>query len=88
MLVSLMSPEPSIAAAMNSLLQALTDVSNQSTVRHHELGRAEIIDDRDLVEFLFYQYNDAIRFALTRMEAERIRNSQAPVGSALSPRAA
>ena len=77
MLVGMMSPEPALAASLDALLRALTGISNEATVRHHELGKAEIIDDPELVEFLFFLYYNVIRLALDRLEAQRIRGRRA-----------
>jgi hypothetical protein len=48
---------------------------------HHELGKAKIIDDGDLIEFLFYHYYDVIRLGLTRLETQRIHDRQAAEAS-------
>ncbi len=70
MLVAAMSPDPILNAALNLLMKAITDISNKATVRHHEVGKAEIIEDGDMIDFMFYQYYNVIRFALARLDAQ------------------
>jgi hypothetical protein len=77
MLVAAMSPDPALDGSIDTLLRAITDISNKATVRHHELGKAEITEDGDMIDFLFYQYYDVLRFALVRLDAERRRGQAA-----------
>jgi hypothetical protein len=69
-LVSLLSPDSILDASFDAMLKAVTQISNKATVRHHELGKAEIIADGDMIDFLFYEYYNLLRFALVRLDAQ------------------
>jgi hypothetical protein len=68
-LVSALSPEAALAQHLDALLREMTSLSNNLTIRHHEIGTVEIIEDADLIDFLFYSYYNLIRFALLRLYA-------------------
>lgn len=75
MLVAEMSPDPKLNAAFDAILRSTTEISNNTTIRHHEVGKIEIAEDSDLIEFLFYHYYDLIRFGLTRIS---VRGQELP----------
>jgi hypothetical protein len=81
MLVAVMSPEPTLNSAFDSMLRAITEVSNKATVRHHEVGKAEIFDDGDMIDFLFYQYYNVLRLALLRLDAQGRRGQATAAAS-------
>lgn len=77
MLVAAMSPDPTLNTSFDSMLRAITEVSNKAAVRHHEVGKAEILDDGDMIDFLFYQYYNVLRLALARLDTQRGRGQAA-----------
>jgi hypothetical protein len=68
-LVTALRPEAALAEHLDALLREMTSLSNDLTIRHHEVGTVEIIEDADLIDFLFYSYYNLIRFALLRLYA-------------------
>jgi hypothetical protein len=58
----------------------MTSLSNDLTIRHHEIGTVEITDDADLIDFLFYSYYNLIRFALLRLYAAQDEAGPGPTG--------
>ena len=68
-LVSALRPEAALAEHLDALLREMTGLSNDLTIRHHEIGTVEITEDADLIDFLFYSYYNLIRFALLRLYA-------------------
>lgn len=68
-LVQKMSPEEGLAEHLDALLRHMTSLSNDLTIRHHEIGTVEITGDSELIDFLFYSYYNVVRFALLRMHA-------------------
>ena len=79
-LVSALSPEAALAQHLDALLREMTSLSNDLTIRHHEIGTVEIIDDADLIDFLFYSYYNLIRFALLRLYAGQAEAGPATIG--------
>jgi hypothetical protein len=69
-LVTTMTPDAEIGEHLNGLMKTLTDASNRYTIRHHEVGTIEIINDAELIDFLFYSYYNVVRFALLRLNGE------------------
>ena len=70
-LLELMEGEFDLSEPLNEILRVATLISNTSTIRHHEVGKAEITDDKDLLNFLFHMYFNIIKFALQRRNHER-----------------
>ncbi|HUW87870.1 MAG TPA: hypothetical protein VMW30_05795 [Candidatus Paceibacterota bacterium] len=70
-LLDLMEGEFDLSEPLNAILGIATAISNTSTIRHHEVGKTEITDDRDLLDFLFHMYFNIIKFALQRRNHER-----------------
>lgn len=60
-LVKALALEEGMAPHIDALFRELTTISNQTTIRHHEVGK-EVIKDQATIEFLFYAYYNAIRF--------------------------
>lgn len=68
-LVRDMAPHELLAEHYDALLRGATTISNELTIRHHEHGKIEILDNPDLVEFLFYAYFNLVRYALLTHDA-------------------
>lgn len=68
-LVNALRPEAALAEQLDALLREMTSLSNDLTIRHHEIGTVEITKDAELIDFLFYSYYNLIRFALLRLYA-------------------
>jgi hypothetical protein len=66
-LVGVLRPEEGLASHLDALLREMTTLSNDLTIRHHEVGTVEITQDAELIDFLFYSYYNLIRFALLRL---------------------
>jgi hypothetical protein len=66
-LVGMLRPEEGLASHLDALLREMTTLSNDLTIRHHEVGTVEITQDAELIDFLFYSYYNLIRFALLRL---------------------
>jgi hypothetical protein len=79
-LVSALRPEAALAEHLDALLREMTSLSNDLTIRHHEIGTVEITDDADLIDFLFYSYYNLIRFALLRLYAGQAEAGPTPTG--------
>ena len=79
-LVNALRPEAALAAHLDALLREMTSLSNDLTIRHHEIGTVEITDDADLIDFLFYSYYNLIRFALLRLYAAQDGAGPEPTG--------
>lgn len=66
-LIDRLAPNEQISSHLDDLLREMTNLSNDLTIRHHEIGTVEILHDEELVDFLFYSYFNLVRFALIRM---------------------
>lgn len=66
-LVVALHPDTRLAEHLDALLRGMTDLSNDLSIRHHEVGTPEITEDGDLVEFLFFSYYNVLRLALRRL---------------------
>jgi len=60
-----LSPLQEMQALLASDMRALTEISNNFTIRHHEITKKELRDE-DLIEYLFYLYYDFIRIILKK----------------------
>jgi hypothetical protein len=68
-LIASLHPEAALAGHFDGLLREMTSLSNDLTIRHHEVGKVEITADAELIDFLFYSYYNLIRFSLLRLHA-------------------
>ena len=80
MLVNALRPDAALAEHLDALLREMTSLSNDLTIRHHEIGTVEITEDADLIDFLFYSYYNLIRFALLRLYAGQAEAGPGPTG--------
>jgi len=63
--ISKLSPVEAVRQAMNEDMRVLTQISNEFTIRHHEMHKRQLGDD-DFVEYLFYAYYNVIRLILKK----------------------
>lgn len=63
--ISKVSTIDEVKTTLNADMKALTDVANEFTIRHHEMGKRQLGDD-DFVEYLFYAYYNVIRLILKK----------------------
>ena len=78
-LVKALQPEFALAKHIDALFREMTSLSNNLTIRHHEIGTMEITDDAQLIDFLFYSYYNLVRFALIRLRAVQSEMGDDPV---------
>lgn len=64
-IISKVSPIEVVRGTLNADMQVLTQISNDFTIRHHEVQKRELGDD-DFVEYLFYAYYNVIRLILKK----------------------
>ena len=67
LLIKEMAVHDGMAEHLDGMFRALTSLSNDLTIRHHEVGKVEITDDVEVIDFLFYSYYNVVRFALLRL---------------------
>lgn len=56
-----------VRQTLNADMQDLTRISNEFTIRHHEMHKQQLGDD-DFVEYLFYAYYNVIRLILKKYD--------------------
>lgn len=66
-LMDRLSPEAELGGHLDGLFRAMTQLSNDKAIRHHEIGHEAVRDDEDLIEFLFYAYYNVIRLSLLKI---------------------
>lgn len=69
-LIARLSPEAGLGDHLNSVFRAMTDLSNDKAIRHHEVGHEAVRDDDELIDFLFYAYYNVIRLSLRKLDGE------------------
>jgi hypothetical protein len=67
LLIERLSPDSVLNDQFNVLIMAITKLSNQMTIRHHERDKIALTGQDDLIEYLFFSYYNTIRFALARL---------------------
>lgn len=63
--ISKLSPVEAVRQTLNEDMQQLTQISNEFTIRHHEMHKRQLGDD-DFIEYLFYAYYNVIRLILKK----------------------
>lgn len=61
--ISKITADASLQSLINNHINSITKISNQCTIRHQEVDRIVLKDER-LIEFLFYSYYNLIRLIL------------------------
>lgn len=64
-IISKLSAIEAVRRTLDEDMRVLTDISNEFTVRHHEMHKRQLGDD-DFVEYLFYAYYNVIRLILKK----------------------
>ncbi len=60
------SDEEKLTEIFSNHFQYITDISNNTDIRHKETGKI-IVNDKDLQEYLFYTYYNAIRLMVNKL---------------------
>lgn len=63
--ISKLSTIEAVRQTLDDDMQVLTQISNDFTIRHHEMNKRQLGDD-DFVEYLFYAYYNVIRLILKK----------------------
>lgn len=66
------SPIDAVRDTLNIDMKVLTDISNEFTIRHHEMNKRQLDDDA-FTEYLFYAYYNVIRLILKKYGNLRLR---------------
>ncbi len=64
-IISKLSPVEDVQQTLNADMRVLTKISNEFTIRHHEMAKRQL-GDNDFVEYLFYAYYNVIRLILKK----------------------
>ncbi len=56
-----------ISSVFDDLLTKLTELANKYTIRHHETDKI-VLDDVELIDFLFYSYYNLVRLILEKYD--------------------
>jgi len=84
LLTALLSPSPDLVSSIDSLLAALTALSNGLTIRHHEMTKIQIGEQDELIEFLYYSYYNMVRYALSQINRQVDSTDQVAVAITFS----